>query len=99
MRWTWDPNKNEANKRKHRISFEKAEFVFIDSLSKTEFNSYAPDASEERFQTIGMVDGQVIFVVHTFADPGSDSDAFAGRIISARKANRPERQEYEESRL
>ncbi len=46
MRWTWDPNKNEANKRKHGISFETAERVFGDPLYKTEANPYP---YEERF--------------------------------------------------
>ena len=95
MRWTWDPNKNEINKRKHRISFERAERVFSDPLSTTDLDS---SAYETRFQTIGMVDGHIIFVVHTMVNLGEGGDALSGRIISARKANRQERRAYEESR-
>ncbi len=95
MRWTWDPNKNEANKRKHGISFETAERVFGDILYKTEANPYP---YEERFQTIGRVNNQTLFVVHTLKDEGLGTDAIAGRIISARLATRRERQAYEESR-
>ena len=28
MRWIWDPDKNELNRRKHGVSFEAAEKVF-----------------------------------------------------------------------
>ena len=30
MRFEWDPNKNEINKQKHKISFEDAQTVFYD---------------------------------------------------------------------
>jgi len=31
IRFEWDPNKNEINKRKHKISFEEAQSVFYDA--------------------------------------------------------------------
>lgn len=94
MSWTWDPNKNEDNKRKHRISFETAQHVFDDPLYIT-YNDPYPD--EERFRTVGMVEGTLILVVHTLTDKETEIDAELGRIISARKPTRYEREIYEES--
>ena len=34
LRFEWDPNKNEINKRKHHISFEEAQSVFYDDAAK-----------------------------------------------------------------
>lgn len=30
IKFEWDPNKNEVNKKKHKISFEEAQTVFYD---------------------------------------------------------------------
>ena len=95
MSWTWDPNKNDDNKRKHRISFEDAQRVFDDPLYSREEDPYL---YEERFQTTGMVEGRLVLVVHTLTEHESGTDAETGRIISARKATRSERQAYEERR-
>ena len=89
MSWAWDENKNDANKRKHQISFEDAQRVFDDPLYSTEKDPYP---HEERYRTIGMVEGRLVLVVHTL----TDGDAETGRIISARKTTRSERQAYEE---
>ena len=83
MRWTWDDAKNRVNKRKHRLSFETAQFVFDDPLS-----AHRPDlgSDEERWHTIGMISGVVVIVAHTWPEPQPGSDVEVGRIISARKA-------------
>lgn len=86
----WDPRKERANRRKHRVSFEEASTIFGDFLSIT-----IPDerhsTREERWITMGKSDRQnVLVVVHT-------ESASAIRIISARKATRAERSQYEES--
>ena len=65
MNWTWDPNKNDVNKRKHKISFEDAQRVFDDPLHSTEKDPYP---YEERSQTIGMVEGRLVIVVHTLTE-------------------------------
>ena len=91
MIWTWDPNKNNDNRRKHKIGFEDAHHVFDDPLSITHDDPYP---YEERFQTIGMVEGRLVFVVHTWSEHESET----GRIISARKPTRHERETYEEPR-
>lgn len=41
MRWTWDPDKNELNRNKHRISFETAILVFDDPDSLTWVDQYS----------------------------------------------------------
>ena len=93
MRWTWDDAKNRVNKRKHRLSFETAQFVFDDPLS-----AHRPDlgSDEERWHTIGMISGVVVIVAHTWPEPQSGSHVEVGHIISARKATTHERRAYEE---
>ena len=93
MRWTWDEAKNEANLRAHSLSFEAAIFVFDDRLSATREDPYP---YEQRWRTIGMVGTQVVMVVHTWPDLDTETGEEVGRIISARKATRREREAYEE---
>ena len=84
----WDPKKARANRAKHDVDFADAVGVFFDALAIT-----IPDLhqEEERFVTLGMdFLGRVLVVV--FAWRGSQI-----RIISARRASRTERREYEES--
>ena len=40
-RFTWDVNKNQANRRKHGISFETATKVFADAATRTSMASNA----------------------------------------------------------
>ena len=93
MRWTWDPEKSRFNKRKHGLSFETAQLVFDDPLGASRRDPF-PD--EERWQTIGMIEGVVILVVHTATGANPRSIEELGRIISARKAMPHERRAYEE---
>ena len=93
MRWTWDPDKNEANRDKHGISFETAVLVFDDPFHVRDDD---PHPFERRFQTIGMVGAAVIIVVHTLPESESEGENEVGRIISARKAAPRMRRMYEE---
>ena len=93
MTWTCDPNKSHVNKLKHTVSFETAERAFDDPLHVTNID---PFPYEERYRTIGMVEGTLILVVHTLADVEKESSSESGRIISARKPTRHERATYEE---
>jgi uncharacterized DUF497 family protein len=91
MRFVWDEEKNRRNLAKHKVSFERATFVFSDPHALS-----IPDAceKEERWLTIGLVNGiVVILVVHTTLG-GADEETV--RIISARKATRAERETYYE---
>ena len=87
MRFEWDRAKAEANRRKHRLSFDEAVSVFYDPLSAT-FPD--PEAiSEERFVTIGRSSrGRLLVVAHTEQDETI-------RIISARQATSHERKRHE----
>jgi uncharacterized DUF497 family protein len=89
MRFECDSAKAASNLRKHGISFEDAATVLYDPLAVT-----APDPDhskfEERFITIGHTSkGMLIVMSHT--DRGDTT-----RIISARRATRKERRNYEE---
>jgi len=86
--WTWDDEKNQANKRVHRLTFETAQLVFDDPLSLSRRDPYP---QEIRWQTMGAIGGVIVFVVHTWPE----TDEGVGRIISARKATAHERQVYE----
>lgn len=88
MGWTWDQDKNRINRQKHNISFDAARFVFDDPFTITEEDTYP---YEQRWKTIGIVRQAVLIVIHTWPEGGHEP----GRIISARKANRHERRDYE----
>jgi hypothetical protein len=92
MRWIWDDRKAKSNLIKHGLSFETAQLVFDDPLAQSK-----PDdtSGEERWVTLGLVEGTAIFVVHTW--PDAEDGAETGRIISARRATPRERKAYEES--
>jgi uncharacterized DUF497 family protein len=86
----WDSRKARSNKKKHGISFEEASTVFGDILSIT-IDDPGHSVGEDRFVTVGTsVSDRLIVVVHTEHD-----DII--RIISARKATRHERKQYEQA--
>jgi len=90
LSFEWDEEKAKANLKKHRVSFDEATTVLIDSFSITIPD---PDHSvdEQRYIDIGSSDnGRVLVVVYT--ERGSNI-----RIISCRKATLSERKRYEES--
>ncbi len=91
MRFEWNEQKNRANRRKHGVSFETAQRVFDDPLQLSRLGY--EENEEERWQTIGLIEGEVVLVVaHTYRQQGDDEII---RIISARKATRHERRHYE----
>lgn len=92
MRFTWDELKDRSNRRKHGISFETATRVFLDPLHISIQDRVVE--GEERWQTIGMVGGTLLILV---AYAVIDEKEELIRIISARKATRQERIEYEET--
>ena len=91
MRLVWDENKNRINQSKHDLSFETAREVFDDPLHIS-----VPERvedGEQRWLTFGTVAGLVLVaVVHTYRD---DDEVEVVRIISARRATRRERRNYE----
>ena len=91
MRVEWDPAKARANFDKHGVTFSEAVTVLSDDFALTRED---PDCYEEqRFVTLGLsATGQLLVVVYTQREP----DIF--RIISAWRANKPQRTSYEENR-
>lgn len=86
----WDSNKNKINKKKHRVSFEEAESCFYDPMHIL-INDPDHSESEERMILLGVSSkSNLLIVIH--AEVNEDEI----RIISARKANRKERKNYEE---
>lgn len=88
-RFEWDLRKAAQNKRKHGVSFLEAQTVFLDEEALL-----IPDPEhsegEERFLLLGLSSPYRILVVcHCYRRMG------VIRIISARKASRAERRQYE----
>jgi len=93
----WDAAKAETNFRKHGILFEEAAQVFDDPWAITEQDRI--EGAEMRWRTIGMINGNLLlFMAHTIRlreqeDDGGFHEVI--RLISARRADRKERQRYE----
>ncbi len=86
MQFDWDPPKAASNLMKHRITFRQAIRVFDDPQASTT-DVTKPEYGEERFKSVGIVDGLFITVVFTDRGP-------LRRIISARRSRRNERRDY-----
>ena len=89
MIYEWNEEKNKINQEKHGISFEEAREVFEDALQISKLDkrfSYF----EERWITVGATSKYKVLVVANlfFTDDGEEII----RIISARKANKKERE-------
>ena len=89
LRFEWDPKKNTANERKHGVSFDEASTVFSDEHALLiEDPDHSDD--EERFILLGLsANLRTLVVCHCYREAES-----VIRLISARKANRKERNEY-----
>ena len=88
MHFEWDRGKAEANRRKHKVTFDEAVGVFYDPLSAT-FPDPDASAIEERLVTVGHSSRhRLLVVVHT--EHGETI-----RIISARLATAHERKRHE----
>jgi uncharacterized DUF497 family protein len=84
--YEWDDRKARENRRRHGVDFADSVAVFSDDHALTLQDEHA---GEERFVTIGMdVLGRVLVVVYTWRGERI-------RIISARKATKYERAQYE----
>ena len=87
MEFEWDITKEALNLRKHGVSFEDATLVFYDH-GRIETYDGRGDYSEDRWVTIGLAFSAVLYVVYTVRDEETV------RVISARKANANERNQY-----
>jgi uncharacterized protein len=99
IRFEWDEDNAAAHLQKHKISFETAARVFADPFALMAQDRI--ENGEQRWQTIGMVDGHlVLLVAHTVAQDDESEDIQSTeiiRIISARKADKQERKRYEDT--
>ncbi|MEZ4332006.1 MAG: BrnT family toxin [Myxococcota bacterium] len=89
LRFEWDESKNAANQRKHRVSFEEAQTVFFDD--RAILIEDPDEMDEDRFILLGLSAGlRILIVCHCYRSQDGTI-----RIISARKAQREERRDYE----
>ena len=91
LEFEWDTKKANKNLLIHSISFDEASTAFGDTLSVT-INDPLHSDEEDRFVLIGTSHkNRVLVVVHTEREDKI-------RIISARKATKNERKQYEEDK-
>ena len=84
----WDEDKSEANLRNRGFDFAYAALVFDGPI--LEIDDERENYGVRRIQVIGRVDDDVFFVVYTWRGD-------VRRIISARLANRRERDVYRQT--
>ena len=88
LRFEWDKRKNRSNIRRHGVSFEEAQTVFLDENGIL-IDDPEHSEVEDRFVLIGLSFGIPLLVVcHCYRQ----DDVI--RVISARKANRTESASY-----
>jgi len=85
MEYEWDEIKRFANLRKHGIDFIDVPSVLGGEIVTVEDDRYS--YGEQRFVTFGLLQEQVIAVVHVDREDCT-------RIISARKATKYEQRTY-----
>ena len=91
MNFEWDEEKNRINKKKHGVTFEMAVRVFLDDKRIEKLDTGHSTLEEERTNIIGRVSGLLILFVVATDRSGKT------RIISARKAEPEEEEEYYEN--
>ena len=84
----WDEAKNDANTRKHGVSFEQASRIFAGGADYLEIFDDKHSEDEDRFLVIGPIHLGVIVVAYT------EREDETVRIISARRATRREAEWY-----
>ena len=89
LSFEWDEAKSASNIKKHGVSFDEAKSVFTDQFTRLISD---PDHSEieDRFILLGTsIHSRLLVVCHCIRSNDSI------RIISARKADKQEREIYE----
>lgn len=92
MQFEWDESKRQATLRERGIDFIDAAMVWDDPMRQERVDS-RKQHGETRIQTIGRVHFGILFVVYTERVQEDGEEAI--RIISVRKANKRDRDEYE----
>ena len=87
---TFDEIKRQSNIVKHGIDFVDAEAAFVGvTITRTDSRD---DYGEQRLQTLAMIKGVVVFIVHV-------SRGESDHIISIRKAEKHEEKIYWQNAL
>jgi uncharacterized DUF497 family protein len=85
----WDEGKSHANRKKHGVSFEEARSAFLDEYARVLLDDEHSE-DEERFLLLGMSTSlRIVVVCHCYRQKDE-----VIRIISARKADRDEQDQY-----
>jgi hypothetical protein len=87
----WDPNKAATNARKHGVTFEEAATAFVDPFGLI-VEDPRHSSGEQRHALLGYSEHQRLLAV-MFTERGDRI-----RLISARKATRRERHDYQEGK-
>ncbi len=89
--YEWNTIKEKLNIAKHGVDFSEAKSVFADEYGLVIYDEGHSTSEEERFLLLGMSEkSRVLLVVHCFRENNTI------RIISARKATKREKRQYEE---
>jgi uncharacterized protein len=89
LKFEWDPRKAASNLSKHGVSFQEALKAFADPFARI-FDDEDHSVEEQREIIIGHSSKRLLVVCFT-------AQGESVRIISARRATRRERKEYEEN--
>ena len=91
MRYAWDPDKDALNRRNHGMSLEEG-VPALEDAGRDSWTDDRFDYGEERIATLGLGKRRVLYVVSTVSQTGIT------RIISVRKANKNEVEQYDRVR-
>ena len=87
----WDDAKSAGNLKKHGIGFDETELAFEDVYAIEEFDDEHSTAEELRYKMLAMAGAKILAVVYTMRGESY-------RLISAREAEKYEREVYEKQR-
>lgn len=90
MLFEWDEDKSDTTRAARGFGFEDVVTVFLDTARVT-FPDERKDYGEERWITFGEIEGRLFAVAYTMR-----GDVI--RIMSARKANKRERKQYDDNK-
>ena len=89
IEFAWDRRKAQSNLKKHGVSFEEAQAVFLDDNARL-IDDPDHSAEEERFVLLGYsFQARCLIVNHCYREPGP-----VIRLISARRATAREEEMY-----
>jgi uncharacterized DUF497 family protein len=90
-RFEWDSKKNRLNKENHGFYFEEILCVFNDPFFLEAYDRDNSSCDEERWKGIASIDRRIFFFI-SYTEQENRT-----RIISARLAEPPEKERYNEN--